>query len=240
MRYKQKEMFVWLLSAFSITRSVAQLPNTLPKNEFGLIVINSTNLYRLSVAEDSLKKMVAIDDYITGISTNLIYATSNNFTHQVLYKHPKVYLRLAAAKALKAVADELQSQRLGILLFDAYRPYYITKTMWQIVPDDRYAANPSKGSGHNRGIAVDLTLIDLQTKKELAMPTTFDDFSEKAHHNYMQLDSIVLANRQLLKIVMEKYGFIALNTEWWHYYLPNASKYELLDFNFKQMNKIVK
>ncbi len=238
MRHKQKKLFILLLLAFSINRSVAQLPNILPKNEFGLIVINNTNLYRLSVAEDSLKKMVAIDDYIPNITTNLIYATSNNFTHQVLYKHPKAYLRLAAAKALKAVVNELQFQELGVLLFDAYRPYRVTKTMWQIVPDDRYAANPSKGSGHNRGIAIDLTLYSLITDKPLQMPTEFDNFTEKAHHNYMKLDSIVLANRQLLKTTMEKHGFIALDTEWWHYYLPNAAYYELLDLDFRELNKI--
>lgn len=147
-------------------------------------------------------------------------------------------MRLAAAKALQNVCIALKKQLLGIKIFDAYRPYSVTKTMWQIVPDDRYAANPAKGSGHNRGIAIDLTLIDLLTKKELAMPTAFDDFTEKSHHNYMLLDSEVLKNRKMLKDVMEQKGFIALDTEWWHYYLPNASKYELLDFDFKQMKKL--
>lgn len=223
-----------------VNRSVAQLANTLPKNEFGLAVVNKASHYQISIAQDSLKQMVIIDDYIPYVKTDFVYATANNFTHHILYKKPEGYLRLAAAIALQAVANNLAKKGLGLLIYDAYRPYSVTKTMWQIVPDDRYAANPAKGSGHNRGIAVDLTLYNLQTGLTLSMPTPFDDFSEKAHHNYMQLDSVVLYNRQLLKSVMEKNGFIALDTEWWHYYLPNASKYELLDFDFKQMKKLVK
>ena len=87
---------------------------------------------------------------------------------------------------------------------------------------------------------MDLTLYDLHSDKALEMPILFDDFTEKAHNNYMELDSIILKNRMLLKSVMEQNGFIALDTEWWHYYLPNSSKYELLDFDFKQMKKLAK
>lgn len=220
-------------------RSAAQLANTLPKNEFGLTIVKHTADFKASITQDSLKQMVAIDKYIANVKTEFVYATANNFTHQILYHKPKAYLRLAAAKALQVVANNLKTKGLGLLIYDAYRPYSVTKTMWQIVPDDRYAANPAKGSGHNRGIAVDLTLYNLQTGLPLPMPTHFDDFTEKAHHNYMQLDNAVLANRQLLKITMEQQGFKALDTEWWHYYLPNATYYELLDIDFKQMKKLV-
>ncbi len=240
MTYKSIIIAIFSTVVLYVNRSVAQLPNTLPKNEFGLTIINNYNNYLVTITTDSLKKMVAIDGYITNITSSFVYASTHNFTSQVLYKHPKAYLRLAAAKALQAVANELQNKNLGILVFDAYRPYRVTKTMWQIVPDDRYAANPTKGSGHNRGIAIDLTLYSLKNGKPLQMPTAFDDFTEKAHHNYMQLDSTVLSNRHLLKSVMEKHGFIALETEWWHYYLPNAAYYELLDFDFKQMKKLAK
>ncbi len=232
---------IWLLIAFAalfINQSAAQLPNTLPKNEFGLTVINTKAAYMQSILDDSTKQIVALKDFISPLITNFNYATADNFTHIILYKKPQAYMRLAAAKALKNVCIALKKQLVGIKIFDAYRPYSVTKTMWQIVPDDRYAANPAKGSGHNRGIAIDLTLIDLLTKKELAMPTAFDDFTEKSHHNYMLLDSEVLKNRKMLKDVMEQNGFIALDTEWWHYYLPNSSKYELLDFDFKQMKKL--
>lgn len=239
---KLQNIIIMLASAFLLgtNRSAAQLANTLPINEFGLTIVNNTIDFKASAKQDSLKQMVAIDKYVTNIKTDFVYATANNFTHQILYNKPRVYLRLAAAKALQAVANNLKTKGLGLLIYDAYRPYSVTKTMWQIVPDDRYAANPAKGSGHNRGIAVDLTLYNLKTGLPLPMPTPFDDFTEKAHHNYMQLDSVVLANRQLLKTAMEQQSFKALDTEWWHYYLPNASKYELLDFDFKQMKKLVK
>ncbi len=239
---KLQNIIIMLASAFLLgtSRSAAQLANTLPKNEFGLTIVNNTIDFKALVTQDSLKQMVAIDKYGTNVKTDFVYATANNFTHQVLYLKPKAYLRLAAAKALQAVANNLKITGLGLLIYDAYRPYSVTKTMWQIVPDDRYAANPAKGSGHNRGIAVDLTLYNLQTGLPLPMPTPFDDFTEKAHHNYSQLDSVVLANRQLLKTAMEQQGFKALDTEWWHYYLPNATYYELLDIDFKQMKKLVK
>jgi len=238
---KPQYIVLMLASAFllGINRSAAQLANTLPKNEFGLTIVKNTVDFKASTTQDSLKQMVAIDKYVSNLKTNFVYATSNNFTHKILYRKPKAYLRLAAALALQAVANNLKTKGLGLLIYDAYRPYSVTKAMWQIVPDDRYAANPAKGSGHNRGIAVDLTLYNLKTGLPLPMPTLFDDFTEKAHHNYMQLDSVVLANRQLLKTAMEQQGFKALDTEWWHYYLPNAAYYELLDFDFTQMKKLV-
>ncbi len=234
---------IWPLIAFAflfINQSGAQLPNTLPKNEFGLIVINSKTTYQQSILDDSSKKIVPLNDFISPLVTDFIYATADNFTHIILYKKPKAYMRLASAKALQNVCMALRKRGLGIKIFDAYRPYSVTKKMWEVVPDDRYAANPAKGSDHNLGIAIDLTLIDLQTTKELAMPTPFDDFTEKAHHNYMQLDSVVLKNRKLLKTVMENNGFKSLDTEWWHYYLPKSQDFELLDFDFKQMKKLVR
>lgn len=184
--------------------------------------------------------MVALTNYLQPLVTDWKYATADNFTNQVLYHKPEAYVRLAAAKALQAVQEELRLKNVGLKFFDAYRPYSVTKKMWEIVPDERYAANPAKGSGHNRGIAVDVTLIDLETGKELLMPTAFDDFSEKAHHDYMNVDPEAIANRRLLKGIMEKYGFIALDTEWWHYYLPEPTKYSLMDFSFEQMKRLVR
>jgi D-alanyl-D-alanine dipeptidase len=106
------------------------------------------------------------------------------------------------------------------------------------VKDDRYAADPKKGSGHNRGIAVDLTLIDLDTKKELDMGTGFDNFSDTAHHSFKKLPTDVLLGRIVLKLAMENHGFKALDTEWWHYYFVNGKDFELLDINFEQLTKL--
>jgi len=100
------------------------------------------------------------------------------------------------------------------------------------VPDDRYAADPRKGSGHNRGVAVDLTIIKLPAGDTIPMPTGYDDFTEKAHYSYQPSDTTVLANRTLLRNIMEQHGFTALPTEWWHFYLADYKKYPLLNLGF--------
>ena len=115
--------------------------------------------------------------------------------------------------------------------------YSVTEKFWELVHDERYVANPAKGSGHNRGIAVDLTIINLKTGKELDMGTGFDNFSDTAHHAFTKLSEEVLQNRDLLKSTMEKFGFKALDTEWWHYFLANGNKFEILDIDFKKQKK---
>ena len=105
--------------------------------------------------------------------------------------------------------------------------------MWEVVKDSRYAADPAKGSGHNRG-----TSVNLQTKKELDMGTGFDNFSDSAHQDFNILPVVILQNRNLLKTIMEKYGFISLDTEWWHFSLPDANNYELLNMPFDALKKL--
>ena len=126
---------------------------------------------------------------------------------------------------------------MGLKIFDAYRPYGITEKIWAAVKDERYAANPASGSGHNRGIAVDLTIADIKTRQELNMGTGFDNFTDSAHHNFAQLPAEVLANRLLLKSTMEKYGFVAFDTEWWHYSLPDPKQYSLMNLDFGEFKK---
>lgn len=234
--------FLLILEAFFaiifFTQCRAQRPNSVPVNRYGLAVINSYAAYRETVAADSNQQMVELQDYIKPLFTDWKYATTNNFTHTVLYINPIAYARLPVAKALQQVQQELTKKGLSLKFYDAYRPYAVTEKMWAVVPDDRYAANPAKGSGHNRGAAVDVSLVNLQTGRELAMPTPFDDFTEKAHHDYQQLPAEVLQNRALLKTVMEKHGFVALSTEWWHYSLPDAAKrFSLLNISFAQLRE---
>jgi zinc D-Ala-D-Ala dipeptidase len=104
--------------------------------------------------------------------------------------------------------------------------------------DDRYVADPKKGSGHNRGIAVDLTIVNLQTAEELPMGTGYDNFSDTAHHTFTSLPEKILQNRNLLKALMEKYGFKLFETEWWHYSLPDPKNFEILDIPFKKLGKL--
>ncbi|WP_157307557.1 M15 family metallopeptidase [Chitinophaga tropicalis] len=221
----------WVLATIGRTASA----QVIPLNKYGLPVVNSVSLYRQLAIADSNQLLVDVSGYIPGIRKEVRYATSNNFTHRQLYASNAVYLRLAAARALKAVQQELNKKGLGLLIFDGYRPYTVTEKMWEIVPDDRYAADPRNGSGHNRGVAVDLTIVDLHTGKPVRMPTDFDDFTEKAHHDYPLSDSTVTANRRLLRNVMEQQGFVPLATEWWHYVLKDAKKYPLTDIRFEEL-----
>jgi D-alanyl-D-alanine dipeptidase len=109
--------------------------------------------------------------------------------------------------------------------------------MWEIIGDERYVANPAKGSGHNRGLAVDVTLISTKTGEEINMGTGFDNFTDTAHHTFKDLPVDVLKNRKLLKTTMERWGFRALETEWWHYSFPNDRNYEVLNLSFKELKK---
>jgi D-alanyl-D-alanine dipeptidase len=242
MRGKSKgfRLIVYLIITLSHTITAAGQQDTIPHNQYNIPVITTTRQYRNTVRNDTSKRMVAVKNYVKPLVTDWKYATTGNFTKIALYKKPAAYLRLDAAKALELVQEDLASKNLGLKFFDAYRPYSVTEKMWKVVPDDRYAANPARGSGHNRGAAMDVTLVDLATGEELPMPTAFDDFTEKAHHNYQDLDSNILRNRALLKTTMEKHGFLALDTEWWHYFLPNAKKYDLMDLSFRQMKRMAR
>jgi len=187
------------------------------------------------VERDSLQAMIELKSLIPTVQYELRYASKNNFTGQRLY--PKnthtTYLRRKPAMALAKVAEELRGKGLGIKIWDAYRPYRTTVLFWELIHDERFVANPSKGSGHNRGTSVDLTLVDLKSGKELEMPTPFDDFSPAAFHGALNIDDFRIRNRALLKSTMEKYGFVPLETEWWHYSWQGASAYDVLDLSFK-------
>ncbi len=195
--------------------------------------------YKQQVKNDSAKKMVELRSMIPGIVYDLRYATVNNFMRRLMYPAGTntTFLRLPAVKALQKVQQELNEKGLGLKIYDAYRPYGVSVKFWELVKDERYVANPSRGSSHNRGVAVDLTIIKLQTGKELNMGTGFDNFTDTAHHNFTQLSKEILENRELLKSTMGKYGFNAYSDEWWHYSIPNSGKFEILDIDFKKLKK---
>ena len=203
-----------------------------------LEVVKKYKTYLQQVRKDSLHRMKELKSTDSGFVYELAYAGTNNFTGKKLYEQGELtYLREAPAMALKKVLAELKQQGLGLKIFDAYRPYHVTQKMWELIRDERYVANPSKGSGHNRGLSVDLTLINLKTGKEVDMGTGFDHFTDTAHHSFTALPAEVLKNRKLLKQVMEKAGFRAITTEWWHYSWPNDRNYPVLDIGFKQFRK---
>ena len=201
-------------------------------------IVKKLKEYWQTAKADSLQRMVEVKSAVPEIVYDLRYATRNNFMHFQLYKEgDKTFLRLPVVNALAGVEEELNQQGYGLKIFDAYRPYSVTKKMWDLIHDDRYVADPSKGSGHNRGLAVDLTVIRLKDGTELNMGTGFDNFTDSAHHSFKNLPADVLANRELLRGIMEKYGFKPLETEWWHYAWPNDRNYEVLDIDFKKLER---
>ena len=229
-----------LLNCFTRNILVPLLATAIPFFHYSsaqnINVVKKTKIYRQQIREDSNYLMIELKEIIPGIQYDLRYATPNNFTGQQLYKRQDAtFLRLPAARALSSVQRDLQSLGYGLKIYDAYRPYHVTKKMWGMVKDERYVANPAKGSGHNRGLAVDLTLIDLRSGKELNMGTGFDNFTDTAHHSFAHLPAGALKNRELLRTLMEKQGFKALETEWWHYSWPNNRNYNVLDIDFSKL-----
>jgi|GEM_PF-323154 len=161
------------------------------------------------------------------------YATEDNFTKKKIYSLPMCLIHKNTAKKLIAANNEFKELGYSIKVFDAYRPYSAQQVMWDSTEDKSYLANPKRGSNHNRGAAVDVTLVD-EKGQELEMPSEFDEFSERSHLSYNQCDEQLITNRELLGKIMIKHGFKRISTEWWHFNDTDASKYPLLDISFEE------
>ena len=163
------------------------------------------------------------------------YKTKDNFVGEPLYpENARCFLRNEPAKALLKVQEALEKEGLGLKIFDGYRPLSVQKKMWAKYPVEGYVANPAKGSNHNRGMAVDLTLVD-SSGKELPMPSGYDEFSERAHRDFKGGGAEAIKNRQKLEDAMQKEGFHGISTEWWHFDFKNAKDYPVLDLPFSDI-----
>lgn len=199
--------------------------------------ILSPSLIAQNAASNTLPadaRLIDIRKVNNKIALDIHYATTNNFLKQKLYPVARCVLRGAAASRLAQVQTELSKNGLGLKVYDCYRPLSVQKKMWQVMPDSRFVANPVNGSRHNRGAAVDLTLID-RNGKDLEMPTGFDNFTEQAYTNYSGGSVQSRKNRQVLQDAMKKYGFISLATEWWHFDAPGWDKFSILDVSFGEI-----
>ena len=172
--------------------------------------------------------LVRLHDVVPNLLTDVRYATTNNFTNRILYASDTLYARRAVVQQLLQAQRDAQSRGLQLKVFDAYRPLSIQRLMWSIVPDERYVADPAKGSRHNRGCALDLTLCD-STGAELDMGTGYDEFTDRAAATYTDLPENILANRRLLESIMNAAGFDVLPSEWWHFDLRGWEKYAILN-----------
>jgi len=175
---------------------------------------------------------VNLKNYSRDFVFDMKYATADNFLKEQVYPCDECFLRVKTIKALLQANQAFIEKGYRIKLYDCYRPLAIQKKMWKIVPNPTYVANPKKGSIHNKGGAVDITLVD-SLGVELNMGTGFDFFGPEAGHNYTDLSAEILANRQLLKSIMLQYNFKSFDSEWWHYNLNNSATDEVSNLKWR-------
>lgn len=182
---------------------------------------------RTAEVNEDAGELVDVATLIPDAVMDLRYATKDNFVGEAVYPKAVCKLRRSVAKRLARAAKILRAEKRRLVIWDCYRPSSIQAAFWKLVPDERYVANPAKGSRHSRGAAVDLALAD-KDGTLLAMPTAFDDFSEKAHRK-AALAGNAGREAKRLEAAMTRVGFVGMPTEWWHFDAPDASKYALSD-----------
>jgi D-alanyl-D-alanine dipeptidase len=195
-----------------------------PPHEIG--TFRASDLVELNQLEPTLK-------------LDIRYASTNNFMHRPVYREARAFLQRPAAEAVVRAHRSLAAQGFGLMIFDGYRPWSVTKQFWDAAsPEERrieFVANPRKGSRHNRGCAVDLTLYDLKTGKEVTMPSGYDEFSERAYPDYSGGPAEAREKRDRLRRAMEAQGFTVYKAEWWHFDYQDWTQYRILDLPFDQM-----
>jgi D-alanyl-D-alanine dipeptidase len=183
-----------------------------------------------------LVELVKVDKTI---KLDVRYATANNFLSRPVYTEARAFLQKPAAEALSRVSKRLRKEGYGLLVFDGYRPWSVTKIFWDATPADKkeFVADPAKGSRHNRGCAVDLSLYDLKTGKEVEMPGAYDEMTERSHVNYRGGTDDQLRLRDLLRREMEREGFQVYEPEWWHFDYKDWKEYPILNISFSEIGR---
>ncbi len=173
------------------------------------------------------------------IKLDIRYATKNNFLGRPVYKQARAFLQRPAAEALVRVNQALRAQGYGLIIHDGYRPWYVTRIFWEATPEDKkiFVADPAKGSRHNRGCAVDLSLFDLKTGLEVTMPSEYDEMTERAHINYACARPEAKVLRDKLREAMEAEGFTVYEPEWWHYDYKDWKEYAIGNVKFADIGK---
>jgi D-alanyl-D-alanine dipeptidase len=192
-------------------------------------------------AEPAIRRaadLVALNGVVPHVRIDTRYATANNFTGQPIYERPGAYLQRPAAQALARVATRLARRGFGLIIYDAYRPWFATKLFWDVVPPDKHAfvADPAKGSRHNRGCAVDLGLYDLRTGAIVAMPSRYDEMSARAAPDFVGGTDAERAHRALLGAAMAREGFTVNDSEWWHFDYRDWAEYPIGTVSFTQLD----
>jgi zinc D-Ala-D-Ala dipeptidase len=207
-----------------------------PSRKPVIIMGSSAGLAMMREGKAYCHDLVDIEGINRNIAVDIRYATENNFTGEKVYPAAKCFLKRAAASKLDTVQRQLEKKGLGLKVWDCYRPLSVQRAFWALVPDERYVADPAKGSRHNRGYAVDITLVD-SSGAEVMMPTGFDDFSEKAHRSFTALPEKALKNSRLLEGLMKKAGFIPFPSEWWHFDDAEWEQGGIMDVSFDELRE---
>ncbi len=184
--------------------------------------------------EPDLVELVKLDPTI---KLDVRYATKNNFFGKAVYKQARAFLQRPAAEALARVNLKVRAQGYGLVVFDGYRPWFVTKMFWDATPEDKkiFVADPSRGSRHNRGCAVDLSLFDLKTGQIVKMPSEYDEMTERAHINYECGTAEGKRLRELLRAAMTSEGFAVYEPEWWHYDYKDWKEYPIQNVKFSDI-----
>ena len=204
------------------------------QNKYGL---KATTLqeYKKSIKINPENELIDLEKMVPGIVLDIRYATENNFTGEQIYTSARAYARKPVAEALKKIQADLKPKGLGVKIFDAYRPYRATVKFYEVYRDTTYVASPYRGSRHNRGCALDLTIIELASGKELKMPTGYDSFTKAAWPSTPVADPLIKKNRDTLISAMQKHGFRVNSSEWWHFDFIGWKKYDVLDIEFEEL-----
>ncbi|MGB7209291.1 MAG: M15 family metallopeptidase [Pyrinomonadaceae bacterium] len=215
MRKTYLQFTLWLICFILISNASAQ--NAPPKE--------------VNKREAHLVELITLD---STIKLDIRYATDNNFVGKIVYPEARAFLQKPAAKALLRVHKKLKKQGLGLLIFDGYRPWAITKLFWEVTSEDKrkFVANPEKGSKHNRGCAIDLSIYDLKSNLPVEMPSGYDEFTERASPDYAGGTQQERDNRDKLRKLMEDEGFTVNANEWWHFDYKNWEDYAIYDISF--------
>ncbi len=181
--------------------------------------------------------LVDLSTLVPTIKFDIRYATTNNFMSSVFYRQPKAFLQRPAAEALLRVHQKLREHGYGLLIHDAYRPWYVTKMFYDATPEDKkiFVANPANGSRHNRGCAVDLTLYDLQTGEVIEMPGGYDEMTDRSFPDYVGGTSLQRWHRDLLREAFESEGYRVYQHEWWHFDYKDWREYPVENLTFEEL-----
>jgi zinc D-Ala-D-Ala dipeptidase len=171
------------------------------------------------------------------IKLDIRYATANNLAGKPVYTEARAFLQRPAAEALARAHRALKPRGFGLLVFDGYRPWRVTKLFWDVTPPEKreFVADPAQGSKHNRGCAVDLSMYDLKTGREVEMPSAYDEMSPRAYPDYAGGPADARERRDVLRRAMEAEGFIVEPNEWWHFNYRDWKAYPILDIAFSEI-----